>query len=380
MKFRIPLVLLLFAIASEAVCALDHISLDQDGKSVRLSGRVLTEAQDGGLLVQDREGVLFAVQPRQLVGRTRDDTPFSFLPVEELQARLLEQLPAGFRAHTTVHYLICYNTSPVYAKWCGALYERLFQAFYNYWERRGLKLKEPELPLVALIFADQASYEGYARTELGDAAASVVGFYSLRTNRVTMFDLTGTKGLQGAARRFTSAAQINGLLMRPEAERLVATIIHEATHQIAYNCAVHMRYADIPLWVSEGLAVFFETPDLRSSQGWRNIGGVSLSRLAQFRHYLPTRPPESLQSLVQDDTRFRQAGTALDAYAEAWALHHFLITTRLNDYVRYLQKLSEKPLMIYDTPEERLAEFRRAFGDDLSALDADFLRYVSGLR
>jgi len=169
-------------------------------------------------------------------------------------------------------------------------------------------------------------------------------------------------------------------LMQPDAERLVATIIHEATHQIAFNCGLHTRYADVPQWVSEGLAVFFETPDLRSSQGWRDIGGVSPSRLAQFRRYLTTRPAESLQSLVQDDKRFRQAGTALDAYAEAWALQHYLITTRLSDYVRYLQKLSEKPVMIYDTPEERLAEFRQAFGDDLSALDADFLRYASALR
>ncbi len=371
---------LLLAVTSQAVWALDHIVMEQDGKAVQLTGRVLTEAQNGGLLVQDREGVLFAVQPGQLVSRTRDDTPFSFWAAEELQTRLLEQLPAGFRVHTTVHYLICYNTSPVYAKWCGSLYERLFQAFYNYWERRGLKLTEPEHPLVALIFADRASYEGYACAELGEAATSVVGFYSLRTNRVSMFDLTGSKGLQGPVRRFTSTAQINSLLMQPDAERLVATIIHEATHQIAFNCGLHTRYADVPQWVSEGLAVFFETPDLRSSQGWRDIGGVSPSRLAQFRRYLTTRPAESLQSLVQDDKRFRQAGTALDAYAEAWALQHYLITTRLSDYVRYLQKLSEKPVMIYDTPEERLAEFRQAFGDDLSALDADFLRYASALR
>lgn len=374
------LVLLLLAATSQAVWALDYVNIEEDGKSVRLTGRVLAEAQNGGLLVEDREGVLFGVQPEQLVSRTRDDTPFSFLPAEELQTRLLERLPAGFRVHATVHYLICYNTSAVYAKWCGSLYERLFQAFCNYWERRGLKLKEPEHPLVALIFADRESYEGYARTELGDAAASVVGFYSLRTNRVTMFDLTGTKGLRGSVRGVTSTAQINRLLMQPDAERLVATIIHEATHQIAFNGGLHARYADVPQWVSEGLAVFFETPDLGSSQGWRNIGGVSASRLAQFRSYLGARPPESLQSLVQDDKRFRQAGTALDAYAEAWALHHYLITTRLSDYVRYLQKLSEKPVMIYDTPEERLAEFRQAFGGDLPALDAAFLRYVSTLR
>lgn len=374
--FLIPILL---ATASQAVRALDHVVMEQDGKSVRLSGRVLTEAQNGGLLVQDREGILFAVQPQQLVSRTQDAAPFSFLSAKELEVRLLEQLPSGFRVHTTVHYLICYNTSPVYAKWCGSLYERLFQAFYNYWERRGLKLKEPELPLVALIFADQASYERSARSELGDAAGSVVGFYSLSTNRVTMYDLTGSNGLRGPVGRFTSTAQINSLLMQPGAERLVATIIHEATHQIAYNSALHARYADIPQWVSEGLAVFFETPDLRSTQGWRNIGGVSASRLAQFRRYLAGRPPDSLRSLVEDDKRFRQTSTALDAYAEAWALHHFLITTRLGDYVRYLQKLSEKPLLIYDTPAERWAEFRESFGDDPSALDTEFLRYIGTL-
>ena len=380
MNFKPHLVFWLLAVASQAVWALDQVVMEEDGKSVRLSGKVLTEAQNGGLLVQDQEGVLIAVQPQQLVSRTRDDTPFSFLSAEELQARLLERLPSGFRAHTTLHYLICYNTSPVYAKWCGSLYERLFQAFYNYWERRGLKLKEPELPLVALVFADQSSYERSARSELGDASLSVVGFYSLRTNRVTMFDLTGSHGLRGPVGRFTSTAQISSLLMQPSAERLVATIIHEATHQIAYNCSLHTRYADIPQWVSEGLAVFFETPDLRSSQGWRNIGGVSASRLAQFRHYLATRPPESLRSLVEDNKRFRQTGTALDAYAEAWALQHFLITMRLSAYVRYLRKLSEKSPLIYDTPEQRWAEFREAFGEDPAALDTEFLRYVSTLR
>jgi len=161
---------------------------------------------------------------------------------------------------------------------------------------------------------------------------------------------------------------------------MVATIIHEATHQIAFNSGLHARYADISLWVSEGLAVFFETPDLRSSQGWRNIGGVQLSRLAQFRQYRKDRPEDSLRTLLADDGRFRQTSTALDAYAEAWALHHFLITTRLKDYVRYQQQLSARPLLIYDTPEERLAAFRQAFGEDLAALDAEFLRYVSGLR
>lgn len=379
-----PLALLLiggspFAGSATPASALDHVTVKRDGQSQVVSGQVLAEAQDGGLLVQDCAGVLWPVQPQELADRTRDDTPFEFLSSAELQAQLLSQLPSGFRVHTTARYLICYNTSPVYAQWCGALYERLFRAFYNYWEHRGLELKLPPLPLVALVFADQASYENYARRELGDATGSVVGFYSLQTNRVTMHDLTGNRGLQGADRRLTSTAQINSLLAQPGAERMVATIVHEATHQITFNCGLHARYADIPLWVSEGLAVFFETPDLRSSQGWRGIGGVQAGRLAQFRRYRTARPEDSLRTLVADDSRFRQTSTAPDAYAEAWALHHFLVSTRLKDYVRYQQQLSAKPGQVFDSPEERLAAFREAFGDDLASLDAEFLRYVSSV-
>ena len=38
------------------------------------------------------------------------------------------------------------------------------------------------------------------------------------------------------------------------------------------NTGLQTRYADNPFWVSEGLAVFFETPDLRSKNGWNAIG------------------------------------------------------------------------------------------------------------
>ena len=50
---------------------------------------------------------------------------------------------------------------------------------------------------------------------------------------------------------------------------VTVTVIHEATHQIAFNCGLHTRYADNPLWLTEGMALYFETPDLRSRSGWR---------------------------------------------------------------------------------------------------------------
>ena len=73
----------------------------------------------------------------------------------------------------------------------------------------------------------------------------------------------------------------------------MATIIHEATHQLAFNCGMQNRYADIPLWLSEGIAIYFETPDLRNKRGWRSIGSVNRVRLAEFRRYLRSRPSDS---------------------------------------------------------------------------------------
>src|SRR5262249_27836675 len=151
--------------------------------------------------------------------------------------------------------VLCFNTSRAYAQWCGSLFERLFSAFQNYWSNRGFELNEPASPLVALVFADRASYARAAQPELGDGVNAIIGYYSLKTNRMTIYDMTGTAGTTNDRR---TAAQIALTLQQPEASKTDATIVHEATHQIAFNCGFHRRYADIPLWVSEGVAIYFE--------------------------------------------------------------------------------------------------------------------------
>lgn len=363
----------------QTVAGLDYVTIRRDEKSVDLTGEVVTEAEDGGLLLRDRQNVLWAVPREEIVRRSEDRADYAPLSRQQFADRLLEELP-GFRLHHTNNYLIAYDTSPAYAKWCGALYERLYLAFRNYWQRRGFQLRDPDTPLIAIVFGSAPAYRDYARSELGDAAANIVGYYSLRTNRVTMYDLTGTQTASRNLGRVTTSAQVNLLLMQPGAEQMVATIVHEATHQLAYNCGFHTRLADVPLWVSEGLAVYFETPDLRSAQGWRNIGEINRYRLEQFYSYLPRRDRQSLQTLLSSDDRFRQPGTALDAYAEAWSLNYFLLRKHPGKFIQYLQQTSEKPPLIYDSPEERLAAFRGVFGDDLEGLDAEFVEYMGKVR
>ena len=375
-KYLLLVVGLCLGCTSTAV-GMDHVTLKRDGQRIRVDGRLLVTAQDGGLLLLARDGTLWAIPPEQLVEHTTDDAPFEGFSADEMSRRLLDKLPAGFDVHKTAHYLIFHDTSRTYAHWCGALFERLYLAFTNYWSRKGLKLSEPEFPLVAIVFADQPSYVRFSQAELGEAAGSIVGYFSLRTNRMTMFDLTGLESLDQF--RNGRGSRINLILAQPEARRTVSTIIHEATHQIAFNCGLHNRYSDCPLWFTEGIAVYFETPDLQSSKGWRGIGEVNRSRLAQFREYMRNRPDDSLQTLIADDRRFRDPKQNLDAYAEAWALTYYLIRRHPRKYIAYMKMLSAKKPLMSDGPEDRVKQFRQIFGD-LKRLNVEFLRYMARVR
>jgi hypothetical protein len=371
---------ILFAAQCSTARAVDTVSFRRAKQEMQVAGKVLVTAKDGGVMLLAPDGMLWNIEPQEIVDHKQDDQPFAPLTQAEAAKHALAGLPAGFEVYNTAHYVFCHNTSRAYAQWVGALYERLYSAFSNYWTRRGFKLHDPELPLVVIIFSTQSAYAAHSQAELGDAAKAIIGYYSLRSNRVTMYDLTGAEALRGAGQHRSNATQINQMLQRPEAESMVATIIHEATHQLAFNCGLQTRYADIPLWVSEGIAVYFETPDLSNAKGWRTIGEVNRVRLDRFREYVGHRPKQSILSLISDDTRFRDSRQALDAYAEAWSLNYFLIRTRPKEFLTYMETLAAKHALIFDKPEDRIRQFKVAFGDDLDKLDADFLKYMQKVR
>ena len=372
---RLLILIVPWVMSSVPVAAMDHVLLKRDGKQIAVEGRCLVTSQDGGLLILARDGVLWTIQPDEQLKHTTDQAPFQPFSRRQLCERLLATLPAGFEVHETEHYLIFHDTTQAYAKWCGSLFEKLYRAFTNLWTRKKFDLSEPEFPLVAIVFADRQSYVSYSQEEVGEAIKLIPGYFSLRTNRMTMYDLTGSEASARSRDRRGSLVRINRMLEGDNARRTVATIVHEATHQIAFNCGLHARYSDCPMWFSEGIALYFETPDLGSSKGWRTVGAVNQPRLSQFRQYLNGRPDDALATLVRDDERFRDTKKSPDAYAEAWALTYFLLRKRSEQYVTYLKMLSEKTPLLYDDQEARLKQFRRVFGD-LRALDAEFLRYM----
>jgi hypothetical protein len=358
-----------------AAAALERIAFtDEQGQPQNVEGRVLVEAADGGLLVEGRDLRLWTIEPAQLTGRNSVGGEFTPCTADELAHQLLAEFGKDFDIVRTPHYVICSNAGQDYAEWCGKLFERLWGGFHAQWQADELTLSEPETPLCAIIFSTKRQFTRYAARDAGPGMASAQGYYSIRTNRIVLYDLTG----QARAGRVRSTEELNRRLA--SAELNVATVVHEATHQIAFNCGLHTRYADNPLWLTEGLAMFFETPDLQSRDGWQTAGRVNRNRIERFTEFANRRRKTgSLRTLVSDDDRFRNTHLATDAYAEAWALHHFLLQTHRPQYVEYLSGISEKPRLIWNSAEARLAEFQAAFGN-LEQLDVEFLRYVQELR
>jgi hypothetical protein len=352
--------------AGEPVGARDRVEVRAaDGRVV--TGTVVVEAVDGGVLLEHDDGRYEAFEPGTLSGKTVIEAPAP-LVVEEFGQQVLATLPHGFELLQTKHYVICFNTTRDYAKWCAALFERLHDAFGNYWTKAGLELSAAHRPLVVVIFADRQAYAAAAAGDLGAAADRVVGYYNLLSNRVITYDLTGSDAVAAARGRRPGQVGLE-ILSSPAASGMVATVVHEATHQLAFNRGMHRRLAAVPLWVSEGIATYFETPDLENARGWRAIGAVNRARLDQF---LATFRPGAIESIIADDEPFRRADSALDAYAAAWALTHYLLQTRKEEFIAYQKMLGAKAPLAEDSAEARRREFQKAFGDPRDVEQAVF--------
>lgn len=375
--FRLSLLFLFVFAVAPALRAIETVLVNVDGNSKQYSGRVVVEDSVGSMLLETDEGAMVQIMADTIQSRQSDSKSWEPLTKEQFAERLQQEMGVGFQVYQSKNYVVVYNTTRRYAQWASSLLERLQRGFLAYWKKRGCQVKEPDMPLAVVIFGDKASYLRYAREELGPAAGSAIGYYSLQSNRITMYDLTEMQSLRREESRRGSLHDISAMLSEPEAAPLVATIVHEATHQIAFNCGMQKRFADNPVWLAEGLAMFCETPDLYSNRSWSGIGKVNYERWDLYRDNANVGKVGTLRSLIVDDGRFRDPRTAVDAYAEAWAWTYFLITWHTDEYVAYLKEISEKPLLTSEDKQGRLADFARHFGGDFEQLEDDFYRRMS---
>jgi hypothetical protein len=286
-------------------------------------------------------------------------THFSSYSSSAMQARLRQEFGRELEVTSTGHYLVVHPRGQG-RTWSGR-FEELYRSFVHYFKVRGFDLQEPQFPLVAVVLPSQADFFRYTQQQGEQASPGLLGYYSPQTNRVAMYDTT--------AGRSQDSWSLND-----------ETIIHEATHQTAFNTGIHSRYTASPRWVVEGLGTLFEAPGVWNSRGFpRQQDRINRTQLELFKRNLAAGRAEArFVELISSDRLFDSNSTA--AYCEAWAFTFYLVETQPRIYAQYLERLARRPDFAIYPSAARLADFTAVFGENLKLLDARFLRFIDGVK
>ncbi|MEM1303831.1 MAG: DUF1570 domain-containing protein [Planctomycetota bacterium] len=354
--------LLTLAIASSAPAAEFMFRATIDGQT--LEGRPLVWSKTEMHLL-GRDGRLHAFDPRRATDAAKTSPAFRGYTDAEMRKALYREFNAtgsgdAFDFTSTGHYLVVHPKGEG-GQWAGR-FEQVYRALGNYLRVRGFSAAKPAYPLVAIVLHDESQYRRFTAKSGTRLLPGALGHYSHASNRVVLYDQTRSRG--GSAGDWQDNAD---------------TIIHEATHQVAFNIGVHSRTADCPYWAPEGLAMLFESRGVWDPKSFdRARDRVNQGRLDDFRYFTKEgRPPFPLAEFVASDTPFKRNGAA--AYAQAWALTFYLAETRPREYSRYLKRTAaRRPFSSYPAAA-RVADFRDAFGGDLDVLTANWVRWMDAI-
>ena len=358
MRLSPTLLLAILSVPASVVAEPAKFMMQATVGGVSLEGSPLFWSQQQVLLLA-RDGYLWDFKPGEAKEFRKTGFQFRSYSITEMQDRLRRELGQSFEVTSTGHYLVAHpkGQRDLWAE----RFEELYRSFVVYFRTRGFALRNPEFPLVAIAWKDQNDFLRYAAREGSPVSKDVLGYYSMVTNRVMLFDV-------GAGQTSSVAKQQN-----------LDTIIHEAAHQIAFNTGIHSRFSPPPRWVTEGLGTAFEAPGVWNPRAnTRQIDRINRGRLEDFKRLAKNRKAGTTAELIASDRLFDRNPSA--AYAEAWALTFFLAETQPRDYAKYLARTAARPQFSPYSSAERTADFTAVFGENFRLLEARFLRYMESLR
>jgi hypothetical protein len=328
---------------------------------VTLQGRKVEGATLGGpgqgLRLLGRDGRLWQFDPDEVQRLTKVSTQFHPYSLSELRAALLRELGGDYEVSGTGHYLVAHPRGQR-DRWAER-FEDLYRSFVQYFSVRGMQPAAPPFPLVGVVWKNHADFARHAAPG-GSMPGGVMGYYDLNSNRINVYDM----GEHASPANWRQNASV---------------VIHEATHQTAFNIGIHSRYAPTPAWLAEGLAMLFEAPGVHDAHNHpQRADRINRERLHNFRQSVaPHHRPETLASMVASDELFHTSPS--DAYAEAWAFAFFLVETQPRQYLQYLKRTAARPPFRQYTESQRTADFTAIFGSDWRMLEARFLRFIAAL-
>ena len=327
-------------------------------------GRIVVKAQDGGVLVEDQEGAYWNITPNQLKEQVETETEYRRLNRSEHLALLKNRYPALTDVRQTDHFLILSNTGPAYTDWTASLLERYYAAFFEYWKTAGLELQPPSDTLIVLIWREKATFDAFYKQDVGQESPGSFGYYSNRRNHVVLYDFANKSAVTPKQREDQTVRDIERAVKKEPFS--VATVVHEATHQLAFNSGLHTRYADNPVWLTEGIAMFCESADAGLASRKPRIGRTNAYRRKSLKQYLQNVSADTVSSLTDSDKRFQSADTANDAYTEAWALTSYLMNRRKTEFIEYIKANQNNPVLIFPGSEARRESFDSTVGEPTS--------------
>ena len=334
-----------------------------------LTGRVVAEIPNSALLLEEPNGQLHQIPTRQI--KSREDAQKQFVPLtsSELATDLLLQVPAGFEITETEHYLICSNSAAEYVEFCGKLLELVFDQYFRFMADQKIEVTQPTRRLPIVVFASASEFQSFAARQHPEISfADTPGYYSVSENQTLLLDLTGDRSIRSAP-----------TIRKRLAERpfQVATVVHEAVHQLAFNSGLQVRMADNPLWFSEGLAMYFETTSVRSSLLWNRPGLVNPRHQPGFMKLLEANQVSGgMNTLIESDSAFLNAAEMPVAYPKAWAFTHYLMREEKTGMQKFLHNLTQRKPMVGLTAEERTQEFLTAFGKLPDEMEQELVSYI----
>jgi hypothetical protein len=344
-------------------------------------------------------------------------------PDPEAAASLLKVAGEGFRIHQTRHFTIAYDTQYEALRPLVGRLEGTYGAIRRFCSASDLG-GEGHAGFLQVILFDR--YDDFATylSGIGRRAGSTAGIYNQQTNIAAFGNMADHPDFQRIIhqierfgeqlgrleeRRSSSAAtrarrkdlqyQLSALRLQREglAKRFNRLVVqHEIAHQMFFNMGVHVRGADNPNWLIEGLACQFEVPQAAATRPMSKINHV---RLADFRDALKVAPnarsvpdeayetavkdgnPAPLVDFISDSELFTERGGKIAfRYAQAWALVYYLNREHRAAFVTYLHRLGKRRPGEAIERERELDEFRSAFGEPDDAFQRNWVNYMVKLR
>jgi hypothetical protein len=393
----IPMLLLLVATATRLEAAPPALIEVQLAKQ-QWQGKVVAQSDKHFWLV-GQDGWLHIVPIADVVKFRQVSPQFNSWTGSVLREKLRHEFARPFDIVTTRHYTVC-AVGDQKARAYADTFEDLFRSFQMYFSVRGFKINEPEFALVAIVFPDYESFSRYAANDKVPVSKSLKGYYLKTSNRIALYEepdnsTTSVRRPDPPSFEFpppmanaeklgpvdmSFPVDIDGDVSGAIESNLRDTMLHEATHQAAFNTGLHTRIGENPKWVVEGLATVFEAPGVRNAGASAGVKmRINRERFIWFGDYAKSRrKPKSLETFLSSDDLF--GSSTLDAYSEAWAFTFFLIETRPRAYAEYLRTIATRdPLSLYPA-EARVADFKKTISKELPLLEAEFLRFTAGIR